>query len=86
MGPATIPMGFGTPSFVFFFGLNHPISGNRIGPRLIRIRGVVTVKALYPSQMVCLVRIEPESSSHLPSLRRQLSHNPSFVFFKSTVG
>ncbi|GAY48726.1 hypothetical protein CUMW_113890 [Citrus unshiu] len=25
--------------------------------------------------MVCLVGIEPESSSHLPSLRRQLSHN-----------
>ena len=59
----------------FFFGLNHPISGDRIGPRLIRIRGVVTVKALYPSQMVCLVGIEPESSSHLPSLRRQLSHD-----------
>ena len=33
---------------------------DRIGPRLIRIRSVVTVKALYSSQMVCLVGIELE--------------------------
>ena len=59
----------------FFFCLNHPISNNRIGPRLIRIRSVVTVKIFYSSQIVCLVGIEPENSSHLPSLRRQLSHN-----------
>lgn len=33
-----------------------------IGPWLIWIRSVITVKILYPFQTVCLVRIEPESS------------------------
>lgn len=39
----------------FFFFLNHPISGDRIEPRLIRIRNIITIKTLYPSQIVCLV-------------------------------
>ena len=59
----------------FFLVLNHPVSGYCIGSRLIRIRGVVTVKSPYPSQIVCLVGIEPESSFHKPSLHCQLSHN-----------
>ena len=61
--------------FFFFLVVNHLVSRDRIGSRLIRIRSVVTVKALYPSQIVCLVGIELESSFHKLSLRCQLSHN-----------
>ena len=58
-----------------FLVLNHPVSGDRIGSRLIQIQGVVTFKAFYPSQIVCLMGIEYESSSHKSDLRYHLSPN-----------
>lgn len=61
--------------FFFFLVLNHSVFNDRIRPRLIWIQSVVTVKIPYLSQMVCLVKIEPESFSHKPSMRCQLSHN-----------
>lgn len=39
-------------------------------------------KIFYPSQMVCLMDIELDSSSHLLNLRRQLNHN-HLVSYKS---
>lgn len=66
----------------FFFFLNHPISGDRIGLQLIRIRDVVTIKTPYPSKIVCLVEIEPESFFHLPNLHHQLNHNRLVMLMK----
>ena len=66
----------------FFLVLNHPVSDDRIRSRLIQIWGVVTMKALYPSQMVCLVGIEPENSSYKLSLCCQLSNNHLVGYIK----
>ena len=66
----------------FFFWFKPPDFRRLHWPQLIRIRGVVTIKTFYPSQIVCLVKIESESSSHLPSLHRQLSHNRLVILMK----
>lgn len=60
---------------VFFVVVNHPVSHNCIGSRLIQIWGVITIKVFYLSQIVCLMEIKSESSSHKFSMRWQLSHN-----------
>lgn len=51
--------------FCLFFCLNYLIFGDHVGPRLIRIWGVITVKTPYPSRLIRLFLHPKSTIKHL---------------------